>query len=111
MTRKQILSVEVERIIDQDPDASYLEQAGFEERLDQYHRDIFCYIGIRAKAEILINDLRQTISSGGLWGIESDMDDDYLESVSQEELVELGEQLKALGFSNRTIRKACAVTA
>lgn len=73
------------------------------------------FIGIRADAEIGIPEdstmpsssmTIQCITSGGLWGIESDSDAPYLESVEQEELGELKQQLRALGFGTRAISKA-----
>ena len=42
----------------------------------------------------------QKLSSGGIWGIESDSDHGYVE---QDELSELGKQLLAIGFSHRAI--------
>lgn len=64
------------------------------------------YIGIRAEATIKIGDTLQTISSGGLWGIESDSDDAYLNSVEFDEIANLRAQLTALGFTPRAIDKA-----
>ena len=98
------------------------------ERMESLNRGNWCLIGIRAEAEIGIPstsryivlpniDIRtgkasprdyllQTITSGGLWGIESDSDKSYLESVEKEELADLRAQLKALGFSARAISTA-----
>jgi|SRR6185312_6164451 len=75
------------------------------------------YIGIRADAEIALAPSHapgmnpftgplQTITSGGLWGIESDSDADYLKSVEDEQLAELRNQLHAIGFSQRAITAA-----
>lgn len=90
-------------------------------RMKSLYRDQWCFIGIRADAEIGISCLAnkgcvhgrevyythtQTITSGGLWGIESDSDKDYLESVEKEELSDLRGQLKSLGFSTRAISSA-----
>jgi hypothetical protein len=62
-------------------------------------------IGLRATAKVQMHPHGpiQTITSGGLWGIESDSDKTYLESVKQAQLSELHEELKALGFSQRRI--------
>ena len=88
------------------------------ERMESLNRGDWCYIGIRAEAEVGIEGKEpsrryhfegwtmQTISSGGLWGIESDSGNDYLQSVEQEELSELRAQLKELGFSTRAISTA-----
>ena len=81
------------------------------ERMERLYRGDWHYMGIRAEAEIVIlsgkmGATSQTISSGGLWGIESDSGNDYLQSIEQEELSELRAQLKELGFSARAISAA-----
>lgn len=93
------------------------------ERMERLNAGNWCFIGIRAEAEIQLTATwdnsvvskvswrtpiapYQTITSGGLWGIESDSDAAYLESVEQEELSDLKAQLLALGFSKRAIATA-----
>ena len=85
------------------------------ERMESLDAGNWGFIGIRADAEIGIPEdstmpsssmTIQCITSGGLWGIESDSDAPYLESVEQEELGELKQQLRALGFGTRAISKA-----
>ncbi len=80
------------------------------ERMERLQREDWCYIGIRAEAEILIPSgsasVVQEITSGGLWGIESDSDASYLADISAEELSELREQLLAFGLSTRAITAA-----
>jgi hypothetical protein len=87
------------------------------ERMESLNRGSWCFVGVRADAEIAIVEnvvsgparfpiTSQTITSGGLWGIESDSDREYLESVQQEELSDLKTQLLALGFSKRAISNA-----
>lgn len=76
------------------------------ERMDGLNQGEWCFIGVRAEAIIRINDLRQSITSGGLWGIESDSDSDYFAEVEQEQLAELKSQLHAIGFSKRAIAAA-----
>jgi hypothetical protein len=86
------------------------------ERMESLSRGDWSYIGVRAVAEIGIGDVAnfpkhfdvttQTITSGGLGGIESDSDSSYFETVKAEQLVELKEQLRALGFSARAIATA-----
>lgn len=85
-------------------------------RMESLNRGDWCYIGIRADAEIGIGDLKnyparfdctvQKITSGGLWGIESDSGQDYFEEVEGEQLAELKSQLLTLGFSKRAISAA-----
>jgi hypothetical protein len=103
---KRILSVNVETLPDYDHDASYLEQDGFEDRLKQYHNREFGYIGVRAVAQISVNGTIQHISSAGLWGIEDDSDQNYLNEVGDEEKSELRSHLRAIGFSTRAISAA-----
>lgn len=102
-SKKHIESVRVRVIPDDSPDTSYLKQDGFEDRLAQYNASEFHFIGIRVEARININGLLQTISSGGLWGIEDDSDQGFLDETAQEELRELKGQLSALGFTERQL--------
>lgn len=76
------------------------------ERMEALKRRDWCFIGVRAHAEIVINGVYQDISSGGLWGIESDSDPAYLSDVDGEQLSELRDQLRALGFGTRAIGTA-----
>src|SRR5215472_2019551 len=110
---KRIHNVTVRRINDCNPDTSYLEQEGFEKRLDEYNRGHFEFVGIRAEAEVSFPTspnyaLIQRVTSGGLWGIESDSSEEYLQEIEQEELRQLREQLHAMGFSKRAISAAFA---
>jgi hypothetical protein len=98
----QLLSITAKRICDPYPDASYLDQEGFEDRRQQYENQQFEFIGIRAEAEIVIAGVCQTITSGGLWGIESDSTPEYLTEVEQEETEQLWAILQSLGFSKDT---------
>jgi len=77
------------------------------ERMERLLHGDWCYIGIRAGAEIVIDGGCQTISSGGLWGVESDSDRAYLATIEDEEIGELRKQLTAVGFSKRAIALAC----
>jgi hypothetical protein len=80
------------------------------ERMERLNRGDWCYIGISAEAEIGLprfgdSYLIERLQSGGLWGLESDAGD-YLESVEQEQLADLKQVLKDLGFSSRAISQA-----
>ena len=83
------------------PDSSYLEQEGFADRLAEYRRGKFDYVGVRAAVELPIpfgkDRILTRIESPGLWGIESDSGEDYLESVFQEESAILADMLAELG--------------
>ena len=86
---------------DDSPDTSYLEQVGFEDRLAEYRQGRFDFVGVRAAVELPIpygtDHILVTIESPGLWGVESDSDEDYLESIFQEECDTLADMLAALG--------------
>jgi len=74
-------------------------------RIESLKNGNWHYIGIRAEAEININGIIQNITSGGLYGIESDSGRDYIEEIEKEELNNLKDQLKELGFSEKQINK------
>jgi hypothetical protein len=86
------------------------------ERMESLNAGDWCFMGIRAEAEVIADvkttgpgkwyGTTQRISSGGLWGIESDADRSHLESVQQDELSNLKSELLALGFSKRAIAQA-----
>lgn len=86
------------------------------DRMESLNRGNWCYLGIRAEAETIPNvqnangtnwhGVVQHVSSGGLWGIESDSEKSYLAEVEQGELENLRAELTALGFSRRAISKA-----
>jgi hypothetical protein len=79
------------------------------ERMEAYNGQQWWYLGIRAEAKIGIGDsylTTQTITSGGLWGIESDSSPCDFAEVSGEELADLKTQLLALGFSKRAVSQA-----
>lgn len=92
------------------------------ERMERLNAGDWCYIGIRAEAEIVAvygskstlsehvttggSGPIQHITSGGLWGIESDSDKSYFAEVQTDELADLKTQLLALGFSRRAISQA-----
>jgi hypothetical protein len=80
------------------------------ERMESLNAGNWYYIGIRAKAEIILDPFGiatvQTISSGGLWGIESDSDASYITDVENDELSDLRHELHAIGFSKRAISTA-----
>lgn len=91
-------------IPDDDPDTSYLEQEGFEDRLRQYRDGQFHFIGVRARVELSIPTgesftIAHTVTSPGLWGIETDSDSDYLEHhVGSEEKETLADMLREMGI-------------
>jgi hypothetical protein len=80
------------------------------QRLKAFYRDDWWMIGIRAEAEVLTGEglcwLCNTVSSGGLWGIESDSGKAYLKEVADDELSSLRDTLKELGFEDAEIDMA-----
>jgi hypothetical protein len=78
------------------------------ERMLAYERGDWGMVGVKATAEIrtseeghhwLCNDIR----SGGLWGIENDGEGDYIKEVGREQVSELGDTLRELGFTDKEI--------
>jgi len=89
-------------INDKDPEIrKYAKQD--KERLESLYAGNWYFIGIQAKAEIRINGIGQVITSGGLWGIESDSGDDYFDEIYQEQKEELKNSLLELGFDAKEI--------
>ncbi|MFA5137125.1 MAG: hypothetical protein WC489_07110 [Patescibacteria group bacterium] len=91
---KQILRIKVVREIDEFPDTSLLGTG-----------ETWGLMGIHADAEIVVNTVLQRVTSGGLWGIDTDSDDSYLDMVEAEELDTLTVILKELGFAESEIGK------
>lgn len=59
-------------------------------RMERLNTGDWSFIGIDARAKIVIGGVCQTIASGGLWAIESDSEDSYLKEEEQNQLAELG---------------------
>lgn len=95
---RHLTDVGVEIVPEEDPDPSYLEQEGFEDRLAQYRRGDFRLVGIRAVATVVTRNGDMSnidrVTSPGLWSVESDSTQAYLEEVAREELAELRAELK-----------------
>ena len=108
---------------DFDPNASWI-PAGAENKREYWHTAMiknaeqdyarmcslcngeFEFIGIGAKAHVTVDNVCQTITSGGLWGIESDSEESYLKEEEQNQLAELRSILYEMGFSKRAISTA-----
>ncbi len=67
------------------------------ERMETYGKD-WWMLGIWAEANVVINNVIQTVSSGGLFGVESDSKGDYLIEVAREEIVSLKAIMEAMGL-------------
>lgn len=95
----ELESIKVLVMPDENPDPSYLDQDEFEERLAAYKRGDFSFVGVRAEAAVIIDGVVQTLTSGGLYGIESDSDKAYFEEVGAEEWDGLRQILKTVGVA------------
>ena len=105
-TRKPPAELRSVRVIfeaDPEPDTSYLEQDEFEDRLEAYKRGEFSFIGARAEAEVIIEETTQTLRSGGLYGIESDSEDEYIDEIAAQEWAALRAVLKTVGVSTEQL--------
>lgn len=113
----------IKKMLDTDPDLSYLQQdysaddGGItpeenakymqqdSERLERYNAGYWCMYGIRAECEYYLpNDdgssaIVQTLTSGGLWGIESDSEKSYFEEIGRDELAQLKKHCDQLGIA------------
>jgi len=89
----EVRAIRVRVLHDEDPDPSYFDSGDSEskdqdeERRKEYENGDFSFVGVRAEAEVVVENVIQTITSGGLWGIESDSGEGYIEDVALEELV------------------------
>lgn len=105
-------SVRLVETYDPGPDLSYLEQDYSDvkspvtqrlyrkqdrERLAAYNRNEWHMVGVYAEASVHINGVKQTLRSGGLYGIESDSGD-YLDEIAAEQVEDLKQILGYLGL-------------
>lgn len=111
---KRLTAVVVEWLYDETPDLSYLDQFKNsrdteyqkyykvdQERKAAYDID-WNMTGCQAKATVLVGEGNgfariQEFTSGGIWGIESDSDDDFKREMEQEELSDLKSYLQIFG--------------
>jgi len=82
------------------------------ERAEAFNKGNWYMLGIRADAEVGVSFdggkswKLDDLTSGGLWGIESDSDDAYFKEVEGEQISELRDVLKAYGFDSKQISAA-----
>lgn len=81
-------------------DAEYIEQDY--RRAEAYNAGLWFSMGIVAEAEVVYdigqgNRRIEHLSSGGLWGIESDSDNEYIEEVENGQLADLKDHLAVFG--------------
>jgi len=99
----EVQSIHVRVMGDEDPDTSFLDQDEFADRREAYQRGEFSFVGVRAEAQVVIEGIVQTLTSGGMWGIESDSDEAYIKDVALEEYDNLRDILKAVGVSTAEV--------
>jgi hypothetical protein len=76
------------------------------DRMESYNNQDWAFIGIVATATVRFSTSEDDsgisrithFRSGGLWGIESDIDNSYLEEVAKEQLLDLRAVLDAFGI-------------
>lgn len=98
--RRPAVKLQAIRVIfdrDEEPDVSYLDQKEFAERRGEYESGLFFFVRARAEAEVVVEEVVQTLTSGGLNGIESDSEDEYIEAIAGEEWAALRGILKTVG--------------
>lgn len=112
MTTASIDRIYVQVMDDPDGDASWLEQDGFEDRFAAYAAGEFTFVGARLAADVELDrgdgriNETITLTTSGLWSIESDSGEDYLRENAIDELPMLVEDLKSLGFGMDEIKAA-----
>jgi hypothetical protein len=71
---------------------------------------IWSFLGITARAEVMLarsgGGIIQHITSGGLWGIESDLAEEDIKDIEDEELRTLRSELIGYGFNKKDVAKA-----
>jgi hypothetical protein len=91
-------SIKVLVLHDEDPDTSYLDQDDFADRRAEYENNDFTFVGVRAEAEVIVDGVTQMLTSGGIWGIESDAKEIIAEHAA-EEWTDLRQILKTIGVA------------
>lgn len=91
-TAPQVEEIRVVVLDDDEPDASYLEG----ERREEYENGDFKFVGVRAEAEVVVGGVVQTLTSGGIWGVESDVEG-HIRMLAEEEYTDLRKILISIG--------------
>ena len=102
----------METLPDPCPDTSYLEQEGFEERLQELQDGRFGFMGIRASCTLHIG-IGQTdhvilhrFKSPGIWAVESDSSEEHIQQLFEDERSILLAMLDAIGCKHNDARSA-----
>jgi len=84
---------------DLDPDVSFLAHAELAERRRAYEKGELSFNGVHVEADVTISETEQTLTSPGLWGVESDLSEEELKVIIDEEWTALRNVLKAVGVA------------
>lgn len=76
------------------------------QRMEGCCKGEWCMLFLVCEARIVINGIIQTVTSGGLGGVESDCDDDLFDEIKQVQKEELAAVLRSIGFSQKQISAA-----
>ncbi|MCY4584401.1 MAG: hypothetical protein OXB98_00030 [Bryobacterales bacterium] len=93
----------METLPDPCPDTSYLEQEGFEERMQELQDDRFGFMGIRASCTLHIgigqsdHVILHCFKSPGIWAVETDSSPEYIQELFEDEKTILLTMLDAIG--------------
>jgi hypothetical protein len=97
----ELLAIRLSVLPDEGPDTSYLDDPEFADRREAYGRGEFTFVGVRADAGVRIGGVIQTLTSGGLWGIESDSGE--IDETIDQEWRELRKILIEVGVSTEQL--------
>jgi hypothetical protein len=85
------------------------------EHMMRLERGESAFIGVKAEAVIVMGPRAaegygklETITSDGLWGIETDSSAEYLQEIGQEQLAGLADYLRELGFPEAEVQDKIA---
>ncbi len=95
----QVQTIKVVVLPDEDPDTSWMDDPENDDRREAYERGDFAFVGVRAEADVVVEGVVQHLTSGGLWGVESDSGEEYIEGVGAEEYGDLRKILTSIGVS------------
>lgn len=113
----RVTALRVVIIDDETPDVSWLDGARCDNatdraadaaRLAAFNRGDWRMTGVRIEAAVIVNGTIQSVSTPGLWGVESDASAEYIKDVAADEYVTLKEILATLGIKKIPARATAA---
>lgn len=88
---------------DLDPDVTFLREKGLEERRASFEQGEFGFVGTYIEADVIIEGTEQTLTSPGMWGVESDLSEEELDQIVDEEWRALRPVLKTIGVATEEL--------